>query len=498
MTPSSRTFGGGAWPAAAGLLTLLFLAALWLACAPDGTPAARLGSKLLLRDAPSEPDAIYYAETQYQILTVTAEPGNPDHRAFYQDKLRHSEVDLHDIADLKYPYMRVYDALVTRIAGPAPAPVRLLLLGGGGYVFPNYLARTRPGSEITVVEIDPGVTRAAIEAFGFPADAPVEIHHMDARNYVADAVRRNADTPGAIPRFDLVVCDSVSDYSVPFQLTTREFIADVKTLLKPGGLYVMNLIDAYRPGAFMNAVAQTFASIFPWRGAVSVTTDPDARNTTVFVGAEAPLDLENVLTWMRPGTAFEGLPFTDAQFADLAARNGECVLTDDWAPVENLLAPVVKAEPIGQLNAALQAGIRAAEKEDWPRAIRHFRRALEIHPGDESALEDLAHALELTGDEEGALACYAQLVQLYPKTVLPRNRAAMLLARRGHVQAALKQWSESLDIQPDQPDVLTNLGSLAYQSGDRDRARAYWQRALALAPDSPVLKNNLQLLGPAE
>lgn len=498
MTPSSRNFGGGAWPAAAGLLTLLFLAALWLACAPDGTPSARLGSKLLLRDAPSEPDAIYYAETQYQILTVTAEPGNPDHRAFYQDKLRHSEVDLHDISDLKYPYMRVYGALVNRIAGPAPAPVRLLLLGGGGYVFPNYLFRTRPGSEIVVVEIDPGVTRAAIDAFGFPADAPVEIHHMDARNYVADAVRRNKDSPGSVPPFDLVVCDSVSDYSVPFQLTTREFIADVKTLLKPGGLYVMNLIDAYRPGAFMNAVAQTFASVFPWRGAVSVTTDPDSRNTTVFVGAESPLDLENVLSWMRPGTAFEGLPFTGAQFDDLAARNGPCVLTDDWAPVENLLAPVVKADAMGQVSAALQAGIRAAEKEDWPRAIRHFRRALEIHPGDEDALEDLAHALELTGDEEGALGCYAQLVQLYPKTVLPRNRAAMLLARRGHVQAALKQWSESLDIQPDQPDVLTNLGSLAYQSGDRDRARAYWQRALALAPDSPVLKNNLQLLGPAE
>lgn len=486
------------WPAAAAVLAILFLAALWLACAPEGTAAARLGSALLLRDAPSEPDAIYYAETQYQILTVTAEPGNPDHRAFYQDKLRHSEVDLHDISDLKYPYMRVYDALVTRIAGPAPAPVRLLLLGGGGYVFPNYLFRTRPGSEIVVVEIDPGVTRAAIAAFGFPADAPVEIHHMDARNYVADAVRRNKDVPGSVPPFDLVVCDSVSDYSVPFQLTTREFISDVKTLLRPGGLYVMNLIDAFHPGAFMNAVAQTFQSVFPWRGAVSVTTDPDNRNTTVFVGAGFPLDLENVLSWMRPGTAFEGLPFTGAQFDDLAARNGECVLTDDWAPVENLLAPVVKADAMGQVNAALQAGIRAAEKEDWPRAIRHFRRALDIHPGDESALEDLARALELTGDEEGALACYAQLVQLYPKTVMPRNRAAMILARRGHVQAALGQWTASLEIQPGQPDVLTNLGSLAYQTGDIPRARDYWQRALALAPDSPVLQNNLRLLGPAE
>ena len=83
----------------------------------------------------------------------------------------------------------LYDALVNQKLGRNSQPVRLLLLGGGGYVFPNYLFRARPGSELVVVEIDPGVTRAAQEAFGLPPDAPLEIHHQDARNYVADALR---------------------------------------------------------------------------------------------------------------------------------------------------------------------------------------------------------------------------------------------------------------------------------------------------------------------
>ena len=474
--------------AAAGLA--LFLGLFLLAILP-GAGVAALAKSLKLRDGPAEPNAIFFAETQYQILTVTAEPGNPLHRAFYQDKLRHSEADLADLADLKYPYMRIYDALVNRKLGKNDKPVRLLLLGGGGYVFPNHLFRARPGSELVVVEIDPGVTRAAQEAFGLPQDAPIEIHHLDARNYIADALRKNRDVPGSVPPFDLIICDSVSDYSVPYQLATREFMGQVKQLLKPDGLYAMNLIDAYEVGAFMNAVAQTFAEVFPGRGAVSAVPELGPRNTTVFVGANGPVALEDIAEWTtRPGS-FQGRVLTEENFADLRARNGECVLTDDFAPVENLLAPVVRLDRIGLLAAAMQAGIRAAEKKDFPRAARHFRKALEIAPQSEDALTNLARAQELGGEEGGALDSYAALIQLYPEDVNARNRAAILLARRGHVGPALEQWGESLRINPAQPEVLNNLGALAMQEGRRDDAVGYWRRALVFAPDAPVLLQNL-------
>ena len=474
--------------AAAGLA--LFLGLFLLAVLP-GEGVAALAKSLKLRDGPAEPNAIFFAETQYQILTVTAEPGNPLHRAFYQDKLRHSEADLADLADLKYPYMRIYDALVNRKLGKNDKPVRLLLLGGGGYVFPNHLFRARPGSELVVVEIDPGVTRAAQEAFGLPKDAPIEIHHLDARNYIADALRKNRAAPGSVPPFDLIICDSVSDYSVPYQLATREFMGQVKQLLKPDGLYAMNLIDAYEVGAFMNAVAQTFAEVFPGRGAVSAVPELGPRNTTVFVGANGPVALEDIAEWTtRPGS-FQGRVLTEDNFADLRARNGECVLTDDFAPVENLLAPVVKTDRMGLLAAAMQAGIRAAEKQDFPRAARHFQKALEIAPQNEDALTNLARAQELGGEEGGALDSYAALIQLYPEDVNARNRAAILLARRGHVGPALEQWGESLRINPAQPEVLNNLGALAMQEGRRADAIGYWRRALEFAPNAPVLLQNL-------
>ena len=490
---SARRGGGGAEKrAAAGAVAglALFLGLFMLAVLP-GAGAAAIAKSFKLRDGPSEPGAIFFAETQYQILTVTAEPGNPLHRSFYQDKLRHSEADLADLADLKYPYMRIYDALVNKKLGKNDKPVRLLLLGGGGYVFPNYLFRARPGSELVVVEIDPGVTKAAQEAFGLPVDAPIEIHHMDARNYIADALRKNRDVPGSVPPFDFIICDSVSDYSVPYQLTTREFMAQVKQLLKPDGLYAMNLIDAYEVGAFMNAVAQTFSAVFPAMGAISAVPVLGPRNTTVFVGALAPVALEDIGGWTtRPGS-FEGRVLTTADFADLRARNGECVLTDDFAPVENLLAPVVRLDRIGLLAAAMQAGIRAADKKDYPRAARQFRKALEIAPQNEDALTNLAHAQELAHDEAGALDSYAALIQLFPEDVNARNRAAILLARRGHVGPALEQWGESLKINPAQPEVLNNLGAVAMQEGHREDAVRYWRQALEFAPDAPVLLQNL-------
>ena len=492
---SSRRAGGSARASAGASLGLAFFFGVFLLSVLPGEGVAGAAHALKLRDASNEPNAIYFAETQYQALTVTAEPGNPAHRSFFQDTLRHSEVDLSDLADLKYPYMRIYDALVNRKLGRNAAPVRLLLLGGGGYVFPNFLFRSRPGSELVVVEIDPGVTRAAQAAFGLPADAPIEIHHMDARNYVADALRQNRERPGSVPAFDFVVCDSVSDYSVPYQLATREFMEQVRQLLKPDGLYLMNLIDAYDAGGFMNAIAQTFAEAFPHRGAVSALADLGARNTVVFVGANEPLDLADVADWTtRPGS-FTGRVLTDEHFADLRARNGECVLTDDWAPVENLLAPVVKMDRVGLLAGAIQAGIRAAEREDYPRAIRSFRKALEIAPGHEDVLTNLAHAQELAGDESGALDSYAALVQLYPQNVNARNQAAMILVRRGHVGPALEQWSASLMINPAQPDVLNNLGAVAMREGQKEKAIGYWRQALQYAPGAPVLLQNLAAAG---
>ncbi len=472
--------------AGAGIIAAFFL----LAILPgEGLAAAALA--LRLRDAAAEADAVYFDETRYQALTVTAEPGNPGHRSFFQNKLRHSEIQLAAPEQLQYPYHRLYEAFINQIRGKNAAPIRVLCLGGGGYAFPQALLKTRPGSEIVVVEIDPGVTRAAQEAFGLAKDAPIEIHHLDARRFVAEAVRRNREVPGSVPPFDVILCDSLGEYDIPWHLTTREFAGLVAELLKPDGAYLINQIDAYEHGGFLNAMNQTLRTVFPSVAAVSVVRDLGPRNTVVWAAGAAPLDASDIARWMADPERFEGVALTSEHFADLRARNGECVLTDDFAPVENLLAPVVRSDRQGRLEAALAAGIRAAQKQDYPRAVRQFRKALEIAPGHEDALTDLAQAQELAGDASGALDTCAALVQLHPRNVAARNRAALLLAKAGHVGPALEQWNASLAINPEQPEVLNNLGAVAMQAGEREKAVGYWRQALRYAPDSPILRRNL-------
>lgn len=483
--------GSGDGPVVGAAAATLLAALLFLIAVLPLPALAHLATTLRLRDAPIEPDAIYFAKTQYQILTITAEEANPAHRAFYQDKLRHSEIDLAHPETLQYPYHRLYEGYVNNARGRNADPVRLLCLGGGGYAYPQHLFVARPGSDIIAVEIDPAVTRAAQAAFGLALDAPITIHHLDARNYIADAVRQNELSPGSVPPFDFIICDSISDYTVPYHLTTREFMQDVKSLLTPDGLFIMNTVDIYSSGRFMNAVNQTLREVFDHVAAISTISDLDQRDTTVWAAGANAIHPDRVPANLRHPDQFRGFVLEDRHFADLYARNGECVLTDDWAPVENLLAPIVKMDRGGLLAAALQAGIRAAEKEDYPRAIRHFQHALTIAPAHEGALSNLGHAQELAEDAHGALSTYSALIQLYPENVNARNRAAMLLARAGHVGPALEQWGASLKINPAQPDVLNNLGALAMQSGQRDKAVDYWRRALQFAPDAPILLQNL-------
>ena len=203
---ASRREGAAGRGAVAGAAAGTALAALFFALAVlPGESVAHVANALKLRDGPIEADAVYFAETQYQILTVTADPDRPSHRHFYQDKLRHSEIDLAHPENLQYPYHRLYEGYVNNARGANADPIRLLCLGGGGYAYPQHLFATRPGSEIVAVEIDPGVTRAARAAFGLAEDASMEIIHLDARNYLADAVRRNRGTPGSIPPFDFII-----------------------------------------------------------------------------------------------------------------------------------------------------------------------------------------------------------------------------------------------------------------------------------------------------
>jgi len=319
------------------------MAMAWIAC---GTAAlAGLVMPLEYFNAAAwarfaDTQTIYDAESLYSSIHVLqSDPANSQKRELILDRLIHSKIDLDNPAALQYEYEWVYAAVMDTVYAPG-APVKALVIGGGGYTFPRYLELTRLGSYIDVAEIDPAVTKAAHVAFGLPEDTTIRIRHMDARNWVDDLARRKRAGEPVAP-YDLIFGDSVNDYSVPYHLTTREFNDQISSLLADDGLYLLNMIDMFEPGLFLSALVNTCRQTFPYVYVISRYDCGARRDTFVLVNAKRPLSLDAVPAAIAAAHEFDGQLIPAERLDTLIAANGAMLLTDDFAPVENLLAPVV-------------------------------------------------------------------------------------------------------------------------------------------------------------
>lgn len=199
-------------------------------------------------------------ETQYHCVQVVAETDDGAGRTLLLDGVSHSYVDLQDPTALKFAYVRAI-ASVVDTAYPAGQPLRAYHLGGGGLTFPRYLAEVRPGTESLVSEIDAGVVAVDRRELALDRHPGIETRVEDGRLGVA---RLATDSR------DLVVGDAFGGLSVPWHLTTREALAEVRRVLTPDGVYVMNLID-YGDLDFARAAVATLGEVFPH---VAVAGDP--------------------------------------------------------------------------------------------------------------------------------------------------------------------------------------------------------------------------------
>ena len=301
---------------------------------------ATIGERLGLR--PFQDQSIHFHdESQYATITVEQEPDQPGVRSMTLDFLIHAYINMDDPDDLIYEYEDIY-AGVTELAVRDWAPgrkLRALCLGGGGFVFPRWLLRRWPGSHVEVAEIDPQVTVAAFEAFGLARTTPIRIFDLDARNHVDDSLAR-LESDEAFEPFDAVYADAFNHYSPPFHLTTYEFNEKVRRLMSPEGVFMANVIDVYRSGRFIgamiNTVEQSFPHVYAISSALMGPSDDDGRDTFIVVGSAQPLPLDE-MDW----DSYLGMVLDPDQLAVLRRRSKGLVLSDDFAPVDNLLAPVI-------------------------------------------------------------------------------------------------------------------------------------------------------------
>ncbi|MGV3561945.1 MAG: fused MFS/spermidine synthase [Nocardioides sp.] len=276
-------------------------------------------------------------ETAYHCALLEEDPEREGGRLLVLDGLRHSYVDVDDPEHLEFAYVRAAAAAIdATYAGDDPLDA--YFLGGGGLTLPRWLAETRPGTSSTVSEIDPGVVQIDREELPLPENADVDVRVEDARLGLG---RMATDS------VDLVVGDAFGGVSVPWHLTTEEALAEVDRALRPGGTYVVNLID-HGEMAFVRAEVRTLQQVFehvvalgePGTGARRVSGSSDTRSldqgNVVVVASDSAVDLDAVAA---------GLEQRDTGWVTLAGDalaewvGDAMVLTDDHAPVDQLLTP---------------------------------------------------------------------------------------------------------------------------------------------------------------
>jgi spermidine synthase len=145
-------------------------------------------------------------------------------------------------------------------------------------------------------------------------------------------------------QYDLVIGDAFNDLAIPYHLTTREFDQELKGVLKDDGYYLALVIDKLHGGRFLPAYTQTVRQVWPYVYILAEGNpwDSSAASTYVVAAGNHPIDFARLRQVRGQGPA--GRTVTGAMPADLMERwlaeAAAPVLTDDYAPVDNLIAPV--------------------------------------------------------------------------------------------------------------------------------------------------------------
>lgn len=126
-----------------------------------------------------------------------------------------------------------------------------------------------------------------------------------------------------------------------------------------------------------------------------------------------------------------------------------------------------------------------ASTGDWAGTRTDAERYLAARPEDAHVHFALGLARAGLGDTAGAEQAYRRAAELDERAAAPRNNLAMLLARRGDVEAATRVAQEAYAVAAQDPVVLDTLGWLYLRQDLTTRAIGMLEQAHAKAPALP-------------
>jgi len=406
-------------------------------------------------------------------------------RALRLDALVHSHVSLEDPTFLVTGYEKVFADIATYVAQRNPS-LRVLFIGGGGYVMPRYLEEMYPQSTLEVIEIDPEVTRVAFQYLGLSPDTRIVTHNEDARMAVSKLPEG---------QYDLVFGDAFNDLSVPYQLTTREFNEQIQALLKDDGIYAVNVADKLHSGKFLRAYVNTLQQTFPYVYVIrdSPEWEDDSRKPHVVAGSFQPLSstaFSDANTQAGRGYPVSHITPKDTLTSWLNARRN-ILLTDDYAPVDNLVAPLqLEKRGLSEAEEHYNAGVKLVSQGKLEEAIAEYNEAIRLEPYLAPAYINRGIVYARLGQHQRAIQDFDEAIRLDPQYAEAYYSRGLAYARLGQYQDAIQDYDEAIALNPQYTLAYNNRGTAYISLGQFQRAIQDFDEAIALNPKYTLAYNN--------
>lgn len=204
----------------------------------------------------------------------------------------------------------------------------ILILGLGTGTYATECLKYFDNTTVDGVEIDEKIVDLAYEYFDLPEAVNAVV--SDGRNYLYAG-------DGKEKSYDVIMVDAYQDITIPFQMSSLEFYGLVSDHLNDKGVLVVNMnMYSDAPGSINQYLADTISRVFG-----EVYTVKVGSNRVLFAS-----DNHNMINDGQTNLAGESNLTLQHYLGNVRSslekyQAGDCILTDDKAPVELLSMKVI-------------------------------------------------------------------------------------------------------------------------------------------------------------
>ncbi|MEU7892718.1 fused MFS/spermidine synthase [Nonomuraea sp. NPDC049152] len=148
-----------------------------------------------------------------------------------KDGVPQSYVDLEDPTYLDFEYVRLMADVIDVLPD---GPLNCVHVGGGACTVPRYVSATRPGSRHIVVEPDAALVELVRSQLDLRSVPKLKVRILGGREATSGIWDGSTD---------LFVLDAFSGATMPVELATAEYLADVARVLRASGTLLINMAD---------------------------------------------------------------------------------------------------------------------------------------------------------------------------------------------------------------------------------------------------------------